>query len=125
MRVIQMKLPFAGLLLLATALPSVVASQDSTVTAAGPRAITPADIKAWNSIRQSTLSNDGAWFAYVVSPNEGNATMVVQRTSQNATETRIPVGENGGSIEISGDSRWLGYLVAPDWVEDLKSTRLK
>lgn len=113
-----MRVPFVRRLLSAAAVLSVIGhgaqAQDST---RAPRAITPADIKAWNSIRQTALSNDGAWFAYVVAPNEGNATLVVRRTSQGATESRINVGDNGGSIQISGDSRWLGYLVAPDWVD--------
>ncbi|HSL72560.1 MAG TPA: prolyl oligopeptidase family serine peptidase [Longimicrobiales bacterium] len=103
-----------GFLLLAASVP---AQQPTRSAAQGPargsRLITPADIKAWNSIRQSALSNDGKWFAYVVAPNEGNATLVVRGTAQNAKETRIAVGENGGSIAISGDSKWLGYVVAP------------
>ncbi len=92
-----------------------IAAQDSA--RATSREITPADMKAWKSIRQSELSGDGQWFAYVVAPNEGNATVVVRRTTEGATETRIPVGETGGSLDISGDSRWLGYLVGPDWVD--------
>ncbi|MGH7472017.1 MAG: TolB family protein, partial [Longimicrobiales bacterium] len=75
--------------------------------------ISNADIKAWNSMRQSVLSNDGKWFAYVVGPQEADVTLVVRGTAQNATEQRIPVGNNGGSIAISGDSKWLGYIVAP------------
>jgi hypothetical protein len=66
------------------------------------RLITNADVKAWNSIRGSALSNDGKWFAYVVGPQEGDLTVVVRGTAQNATEQRIPVGGSGGSISISG-----------------------
>ncbi len=93
-------------------------AQDATATAArqnggGNKLITPADLKAWNGIRQNVLSNDGKWFAYVVSPTEGDATLVLRGTAQNATETRIPVGNGGGSIAISGDSKWMGYLIAP------------
>jgi dipeptidyl aminopeptidase/acylaminoacyl peptidase len=94
---------------------STAAPTQNTATA-GPskgRLIMPADIKAWNTIRQTAISNDGKWFAYVVAPTEGNATLVVRGTARDAKETRIPVGENGGSIAISGDSRWIGYLVAP------------
>ena len=42
------------------------------------RIITPADLKAWNTIRNATLSNDGKWFAYVVAPAEGDATLVLE-----------------------------------------------
>lgn len=79
----------------------------------GGRLITPADIEAWNSIRQTALSSDGKWFAYVVGPSEGDQTLVVRGTAEDAAETRIPVGDGGGSIAISDDSKWLGYIVAP------------
>jgi dipeptidyl aminopeptidase/acylaminoacyl peptidase len=79
----------------------------------GGRLITPADIRAWNSIRQNVLSNDGKWFAYVVGPSEGDLTLILRGTAKDATETRIPVGDGGGSIALSGDSKWLGYIVAP------------
>ena len=84
---------------------------------AGPRPIGVADIKAWNTIRQTALSADGKWFAYVTSPVAGNAALIVRSTAEGATESRIPVGENGGSIVISGDSKWLGYIVAPNRVD--------
>jgi dipeptidyl aminopeptidase/acylaminoacyl peptidase len=79
----------------------------------GGRPIAKADIDAWKSIRQNVLSNDGKWFAYVTGPAEGDATLVVRGTAQNANEQRIPVGNGGGSIAISSDSKWLGYIVAP------------
>src|SRR5687767_9036314 len=90
-------------------------------TATAPRRdglITPEDIKAWNTIRQNVLSNDGRWFAYVVAPTEGNATVVYRGTARAARETRVSVGEGGGSIAISGDSKWLGYIVAPPRQEE-------
>ena len=118
MRLMKLRALLPVLILQSATWPAIVIAQDSaTATPAGPRTITPADIKAWNSIRQTALSNDGVWFAYVVGPNEGSETLVVRRTAQNATETRIPVGDNGGSVNISGDSRWLGYIVAPPWVD--------
>jgi len=79
----------------------------------GGRLITPQDIRAWNSIRQNVLSNDGKWFAHVTGPSEGDATLVLRGTAADAQETRIPVGDGGGSAAISGDSKWIGYLVAP------------
>ena len=89
------------------------ATQAAQQGAARGKLLSRADIKAWNTIRQNALSPDGKWFAYVVAPNEGNATVIVRGTAQSASETKIPVGENGGSIAISGDSKWLGFLVAP------------
>jgi dipeptidyl aminopeptidase/acylaminoacyl peptidase len=104
-----------GLLALA-ATTSVYAQDPTPATKASNgtgKLITPGDIKAWNSMRQSVLSNDGKWFAYVMGPQEADLTLVVRGTAQGATEQRIPVGNNGGSIAISGDSKWLGYIVAP------------
>ena len=91
-----------------------VSASDKTAT---PHPIGPADIKAWNTIRQTALSSDGKWFAYVIGPVESNLTLIVRSTAEGATESRIPVGENGGSIVISGDSKWLGYIVAPPRVD--------
>ena len=108
----------SAILSLATA---TLSAQQGTAPApqagSAPHPISAADIKAWNFVRQTALSNDGKWFAYVVSPNEANATLVVRSTAQGATETRVAVGENGGSIAFSGDSRWLGYIVAPPRVD--------
>ena len=103
--------------------PTPILAQAATNTQAAPAATTAphpiggADIKAWNTIRQTVLSPDGKRFAYVIGPVEGNLTMVLRSTAAGATESRIPVGENGGSMVITGDSRWLGYIVAPPRVD--------
>jgi hypothetical protein len=76
-------------------------SNAPAVTPAGPHPIGLADIKAWNTIRQTALSPDGKWFAYVIGPQEGNLTLIVRSTAEGASESRIPVGESGGSIVIS------------------------
>src|SRR5688572_13899680 len=89
----------------------------STPTTTVRRTIAAADLKAWNTIRQTTLSNDGKWFAYVVGPLEANLTLIVRSTAEGASEVRIPVGENGGSMVFSGDSKWIGYIVAPPRVD--------
>jgi len=78
------------------------------------RPITPTDIKNWNSIRQNALSNDGKWFAYTIGATESDLTMVLRSTEKGAVETRIPVGATGGSIQMSGDSKWMGYLITPN-----------
>ncbi|HEX6134119.1 MAG TPA: hypothetical protein VFZ24_09150, partial [Longimicrobiales bacterium] len=75
--------------------------------------ITPDVIRSWNRIGQSVLSNDGRWFAYLLTPNEGDATVVYRGTARNAPETRVNAGDGGGSIAISDDSKWLGFIVAP------------
>ncbi len=103
----------ASLALLAcTALPQLVSAQNANGTKGRP--ITSADVKAWNTIRQNVLSNDGKWFAYTVGPAEGDLTVVYRGTGANASETRVPVGATGGAIQMSSDSKWLGFLVTPN-----------
>ena len=115
-------LSLASIALPSAALASMMSAQNSaaptvqpvsrTVTSgAGGRSITPTDIKNWNSIRQSALSNDGKWFAYTIGATESNVTLVLRGTAPGAVETRIPVGATGGSVQLSGDSKWMGYLV--------------
>src|SRR4051794_13496347 len=117
----------------ASILPVLGARQIAAQSAA-PRAtkqLQPADLKAWKSIRQTVLSNDGKWFAYVLAPNEGDATLIVRSTGPDGKETKYPIGEAGGAgggrggppgadggaaaqpVAISADSRWLAYTIYP------------
>ncbi len=89
----------------------------------GQRPLDPANLDFWKSIRDPALSADGAWFAYVLAPNEGDAELVVRSTGAEATERRFPIGEppSGGgfgarrdpSVLISGDGHWLAFTVYP------------
>ncbi|HEY6830745.1 MAG TPA: hypothetical protein VI259_28050, partial [Gemmatimonadaceae bacterium] len=111
----------------------VLFGRDLIAQAAPARAakqMQPADLKGWKSIRQSVLSNDGKWFAYVLAPNEGDATLIVRSTGADGKEMKYPIGEAGGagggrggppgadggagaSLAISGDSRWLAFTIYP------------
>jgi dipeptidyl aminopeptidase/acylaminoacyl peptidase len=90
--------------------------------------LSPADLKGWKTIRQSALSSDGKWFAYVLAPNEGDATLIIRSTGADAKELKYPVGElpsaaggRGGAgadgpastLSISGDSRWVAFTIYP------------
>ena len=115
----------ATLTLLAAAAPLVSAQQAAT---RGPtRQMQPADLKAWKNIRTPALSNDGKWFAYVLAPNEGDASVVIRSTGADAKEMKFPIGDPGGAgggrggapggaaspLTISGDSRWVAFSVYP------------
>ena len=68
--------------LLAVVALSAVAHAQPVQQASNTRhPINAADIKAWNAMRGATLSNDGKWFAYVVGPAEGDATLIVKSTT--------------------------------------------
>lgn len=135
-----MSSPFRRALLRVTRLPSsaVLAAvvtlapviPNGRIAAQGPtHPITAADISAWKTLRGATLSNDGAWFAYVVAPNEGDAEVVVRQTAAGGKEMRFPVGEapaaaggpfGGGSLpglQLSGDGKWVAMLVYPKAAE--------
>lgn len=104
-----------SLLLVVAAYSSIAHAQPVQQAAnTGRHPITVTDIKAWNALRGATLSNDGKWFAYVVGPSEGDATLYVKSTTDAAKETKYPVGgTGGGTFTISGDSKWIGFMVAP------------
>src|SRR5207302_11032942 len=54
--------------------------------------MSPADLKAWKNIRQAVLSNDGKWFAYVLAPDEGDASVIV-RWVADGKETKYEIGD--------------------------------
>ena len=118
--------PAALLVFFASAAFTVAHAQQPAASSA-TKQLGTADLKAWKSIRQSVLSNDGAWFAYVVAPNEGEAMLVVRSTAADGKELKFPVGEipsgaggrgaAGGdanaTLAISGDSHWVAFTIYP------------
>ncbi len=76
------------------------------------------DILAWKRIGGATLSPNGGWLAYRLSPTEGNGELVVRSTADD-TEHRFPIGEQGGAVVFSSDSRWVAFTIAPT-VEERK-----
>lgn len=95
------------------------------------RALSPADIAGWKSIRASTLSNDGRWFGYQLVPNDGDAEFVV-RATRDSKEHRFQIGElpptaPGGPptaaagasapVMISANSRFAAFTVYPSATE--------
>src|SRR4051812_9227648 len=111
------------LLVVAASLPATAQVQQASNT--GQRhPITVADIKTWNALRGATLSNDGKWFAYVQGPSEGDGTLYIKSTTDASREMKfsvgaLPAGGAGGggaaagTFSISGDSKWIGFLVGP------------
>ncbi len=55
------------------------------------KALTQADWDRWQSISAPSLSADGRWVAYTISPQLGDAEFVVRATT-GTTEYRVPVG---------------------------------
>ena len=82
------------------------------------------DTLEWKRINSAIVSQDGRWFAYRISPNEGDSEIIVRMTGGD-TEHRFPIGEvprargfgGGGassSLAFSDDSGWLAFTIYPD-----------
>ena len=95
----------------------------------GPRPLQLADIIAWKRIQAPSISNDGAWFAYRVSPAEGDSE-VVMRNLKDGKDLHFPIGElprldlgPGGpppqfalaarDLAISDDGKYAAFLAYP------------
>jgi dipeptidyl aminopeptidase/acylaminoacyl peptidase len=100
----------------------------SNPPAAAKRPLELADILAWKNIGTPMVSSDGRWFAYRLSPIEGDSEVVVRQT-QGDKEYRFPVGDvRGGAggpgggpgpavavagLAFSADSQWVAFSIAP------------
>jgi fermentation-respiration switch protein FrsA (DUF1100 family) len=104
--------------LLTLALLVVLSASSFPSKAAAPeqRPIEMADIMAWKTIATSVVSNDGRWFAYRVSPIDGDSAVVI-RQIQGDKELKFPVGEatagGGRDLAFSDDSKWVAFTVYP------------
>ena len=106
-------------ILLPLSLPGGPAWAQEQEEETAPRPIALQDILDWKRITGGALSDDGFWFAYRLSPTEGNSEMVARSTS-GETEYRFPVGEAAGGgfggptgFAFSDDSRWLAFTIYP------------
>ena len=83
------------------------------------------DILEWKNIRTTALSNDGKWFAYTLSPNEGDSEIIIREIAEEK-EYRFPAGETSrGEISFSEDSKWLAFAAFPDQKEAKKLKKQK
>ena len=120
---------FAVCLGIAVVLAVLSAGAVSGPPAAARRPLELADILAWKTINSAVVSNDGRWFAYRLSPTEGDSEVVIRQT-QGDKEYRFGVGDvrggggpggRGGaaagaavsSLAFSDDSGWVAFSVAP------------
>ncbi|HUF22553.1 MAG TPA: prolyl oligopeptidase family serine peptidase [Vicinamibacterales bacterium] len=71
-----------------------------------PKTIELDDILAWKGLGAATLSNNGQWIAYRVSPLQGDSEVIIRNTA-NDTEYKVAVGEGfGGATVFSDDSAY-------------------
>lgn len=95
------------------------------------------DILGWKRIASPSVSADGNWFAYRVSPAEGNSEVVI-RNLKDGKEQRFSIGEvprvdppagggRGGTppardLAISDDGKWAAFLAYPS-VKETKTLK--
>jgi dienelactone hydrolase len=127
-------IPLLAIALLALPLPAVSQQNPSAAPVArasqepGTRQFAPSDLQAWRTFRSTALSADGKWFAYVISPNEGDASVVIVSTADTTKQHKFAIGEipapgggappaAGGGVTISGDSKWVAFTMYPTRAE--------
>lgn len=70
------------------------------------------DVIAYRSMGVATLSPNGQWLAYRMSPTQGDSEVIVKNTA-NDKEIKLAVGEGtGGAMSFSEDSQWLAVGTA-------------
>ncbi|MGE5360043.1 MAG: hypothetical protein ACM3NQ_13580, partial [Bacteroidales bacterium] len=92
---------------------------------AAKRPMELADILAWKNVSSSLISNDGRWFAYRLTPLDGDSEIVIRQV-QGDKEYKFGVGDaragaggaGGPGAAISGlafseDSKWAAFSVSP------------
>ncbi len=115
------------LLLLILALP-IYSAQGEEKAPKKPRPLEEIqDILAWKSIRSPLLSNDGEWFAYRLSPQEGDGEVIIRKTKTDK-EYKFSAGEVQGfsqDILFSDDSQWVAFTIYPQKEEAKKLKKQK
>ena len=89
-----------------------------------PKPIELQDILEWKNIRNAQVSNNGKWFAHVLSPNEGDSEVIIRQTGGDK-EYKFPVGKSPGAINFSEDSKWFVFTISPDTKESQKAKKSK
>jgi len=117
--------------ILAFLLLSLLPLGNHVLFAATERPIKLTDALAWKRIQTPIVSNNGEWFAYKLTPNDGNSELVVTHISD-GKEQRFTIGQivrinpylRGGEapempggrprdMAFSDDSKWLAFSVHP------------
>ena len=65
------------------------------------------DYDGWQSIRGQTISRDGNWVAFTVSPQVGDGELIVRHTSKDTTYRHA----RGSGARFSPDGRYLAFRI--------------
>jgi hypothetical protein len=82
------------------------------------------DILSFRGISLTALSPNGQWFAYRLSPLQGDSDVVIRSTS-GPQEWKFAVGEAGASATFSADSAWAAVTISPTRSQAQANTRAR
>ena len=110
------------------ALPLALTAQQAQTASQplGTKQFSTTDLQAWRTIRSTALSSDGKWFAYVISPNEGDASVVIASTADTTKQHKFAIGElptaggggaPGTALLLSNDAKWAAFTIYPTRAE--------
>lgn len=74
----------------------------------------------WESIAERQLSHNGQWIAFTVTPQEGDASLLIMRTN-GADSIRIP---RGYDVQFTPDSRLAVFKIKPTYAQ-VRDARIK
>ena len=90
------------------------------------RAMDLEDILSFRAMGTSVLSQNGQWFAYRMSPLQGDSEVFLKGTASDGKEMKFAVGEGaGGAMAFSDDSAWAALTVSPTRREAQANTRAR
>ena len=102
-------------------LPAASLAALAALGLAQKKPLDPSVYDGWKSIRGTVLSRDGKWLAYVVAPQEGDATGTLRAVGDGHTIT-IP---RASAIAFSRAGKWALATVVPGFEEVRKARREK
>ncbi len=102
-------LSFAPLFLHAQAPAQQMSAAPAASSSNGGKAITIEDYARFKRIGGASISADGKWMMYTVTPNDGDGALFIQ-SLDTATKHEIP---RGTGASFSDTSRWVAYFIAP------------
>ena len=76
---------------------------------AAPKPITLDDYPKFKRITGASISTDGKWMLYTVTPNEGDATLFVKSLDGDKVYDVL----RGANASFSDNGRWVGYFIEP------------
>lgn len=87
---------------------------------AGERPLTFEDLMKFRQIRDTSISEDGAWVAYGLAPDRGDGEAVVRSTT---TDTAFRIERGEGPV-ISSNGRWVATAITPT-LEERENAKAK